>query len=85
MLAFYAECLPTVEINNTFYRMPKAWVLETGPRPRRGLPLLDQDVAAHHAHGADEAGSADSVATAAKNLEALGEKKGAVLSSCRRT
>ena len=29
MLAFYAERLPTVEINNTFYRMPKASVLET--------------------------------------------------------
>jgi uncharacterized protein YecE (DUF72 family) len=28
MLAFYAERLPTVEINNTFYRMPKADVLE---------------------------------------------------------
>jgi len=29
MLAFYAERLPTVEINNTFYRMPKTSVLET--------------------------------------------------------
>ncbi len=28
MLAFYAGQLPTVEINNTFYRMPKASVLE---------------------------------------------------------
>jgi uncharacterized protein YecE (DUF72 family) len=28
MLAFYAERLPTVEINNTFYRMPKTTVLE---------------------------------------------------------
>jgi uncharacterized protein YecE (DUF72 family) len=28
MLAWYAERLPTVEINNTFYRMPKANVLE---------------------------------------------------------
>jgi hypothetical protein len=27
MLAFYAERLPTVEINNTFYRMPKREVL----------------------------------------------------------
>ena len=27
MLAFYAERLPTVEINNTFYRMPQAEVL----------------------------------------------------------
>ena len=28
MLAFYAERLPTVEINNTFYRMPRPSVLE---------------------------------------------------------
>jgi uncharacterized protein YecE (DUF72 family) len=28
MLGFYAERLPTVEINNTFYRLPKAAVLE---------------------------------------------------------
>ena len=28
MLAWYAERLPTVEINNTFYQMPKAAVLE---------------------------------------------------------
>lgn len=28
MLAFYAERLPAVEINNTFYRMPKKSVLE---------------------------------------------------------
>jgi uncharacterized protein YecE (DUF72 family) len=29
MLRFYAERLPAVEINNTFYRMPKASVLES--------------------------------------------------------
>jgi uncharacterized protein YecE (DUF72 family) len=29
MLEFYAERLPAVEINNTFYRMPKRTVLET--------------------------------------------------------
>ena len=28
MLAYYAGRLPTVEINNTFYRMPKTAVLE---------------------------------------------------------
>jgi len=28
MLPFYAERLPTVEINNTFYQMPKVAVLE---------------------------------------------------------
>ena len=32
MLAFYSERLPTVEINNTFYQMPKAAVLETWAR-----------------------------------------------------
>ncbi len=29
MLQFYAERLPTVEINNTFYRLPKVNVLES--------------------------------------------------------
>ena len=32
MLAFYGERLPTVEINNTFYRMPKTEVLENWAR-----------------------------------------------------
>src|SRR6187402_780942 len=32
MLAFYSERLPTVEINNTFYQMPKVPVLETWAR-----------------------------------------------------
>ena len=36
MLAWYAERLPTVEINNTFYRMPARPCSRTGraPRPR---------------------------------------------------
>ena len=32
MLSFYSERLPTVEINNTFYQMPKATVLENWAR-----------------------------------------------------
>jgi uncharacterized protein YecE (DUF72 family) len=32
MLAYYAEQLPAVEINNTFYRMPKRDVVETWAR-----------------------------------------------------
>ena len=32
MLAFYSERLPTVEINNTFYQMPKVPVLESWAR-----------------------------------------------------
>jgi uncharacterized protein YecE (DUF72 family) len=42
MLAFYAERLPTVEINNSFYRMPSAemlqkWAAETPPEFRFAL------------------------------------------------
>jgi hypothetical protein len=33
MLAFYSERLPTVEINNTFYQMPKARCWRTGRAP----------------------------------------------------
>jgi len=32
MLAYYAERLPAVEINNTFYRLPRRSVLEGWPR-----------------------------------------------------
>ena len=32
MLGFYSARLPTVEINNTFYRMPKIEVLENWAR-----------------------------------------------------
>src|SRR5215216_3412152 len=32
MLRFYSERLPTVEINNTFYRMPKVEMLENWAR-----------------------------------------------------
>ena len=37
MLAYYAERLSAVEINNTFYRMPRREVLESwaAPCPRR--------------------------------------------------
>ena len=50
MLAFYAQRLPTVEINNTFYRMPKASVLEHWAEATPdALPLRDQGLAPHHA------------------------------------
>ena len=32
MLPYYAERLPTVEINNTFYRLPKSSVMENWGR-----------------------------------------------------
>ncbi len=60
MLAWYSERLPTVEINNTFYRMPKTSVLEhwAATTPAE-LPLLDQGVAADHPHGAAQGGIRD--------------------------
>ena len=85
MLAFYAERLPTVEINNTFYRMPKAAVLENWARttPRR-VPLRDQGVAPHHAHRAAQAGSAaDSVAFLYASSPRSATSAGRCCSSCR--
>jgi len=81
MLAWYGERLPTVEINNTFYRMPQRAVLENWARatpqhfrfaikaPRRitHLARLKADTAA------------DSVAFLYRNLAALGDKLGPVL------
>ncbi len=51
MLACYAERLPTVEINNTFYQMPKTAVLENWAQDDAGsFPFRDQGVAPHHPH-----------------------------------
>jgi uncharacterized protein YecE (DUF72 family) len=81
MLAWYAERLPTVEINNTFYQMPKVTVLENwakstpegfrfaikAPRRITHMARLKADTAA------------DSVAYLYKNLAVLGAKRGPVL------
>ena len=80
MLAWYAERLPTVEINNTFYRMPKASVLEhwaacTPPAFRFAIKASRRIT--HDARLKPEC--ADSVAYLYRNLAALGDKLGAVL------
>jgi uncharacterized protein YecE (DUF72 family) len=81
MLAWYSERLPTVEINNTFYQMPKASVLGhwaavvpdgfrfaiKAPRRITHDARLKADVAA------------DSVAYLYSVLETLGDKRGPVL------
>lgn len=81
MLVWYAARLPTVEINNTFYRMPKREVLENWARvtpdefrfaikaPRRITHLARLK--------ADTAG--DSIDFLYRTLDALGEKRGPVL------
>jgi len=81
MLKYYAERLPTVEINNTFYQMPKAAVLEnwaslTPPAFRFAIKASRRIT--HFARlKADEA--AENVAFLYKQLATLGDKRGPVL------
>jgi uncharacterized protein YecE (DUF72 family) len=81
MLAWYAERLPAVEINNTFYRMPKIEVLkqwaEATPEAFRFAIKASRRIT-HDARLAADA-AADSVAYLYKNLAALGDKRGPVL------
>jgi uncharacterized protein YecE (DUF72 family) len=81
MLAFYAERLPTVEINNTFYQMPKVAVLENWakltPDAFRFAIKASRRITHMSRLKADTA--ADSVAFLYRNLAALGPKRGPVL------
>jgi uncharacterized protein YecE (DUF72 family) len=81
MLAWYGERLPTVEINNTFYRMPRTEVLEnwakTTPESFRFAIKASQRITHVSRLKADSA--ADSVNYLYTNLAALGTKRGPVL------
>jgi uncharacterized protein YecE (DUF72 family) len=81
MLAWYAERLPAVEINNTFYQMPKVAVLEhwadATPEHFRFAIKSPRRITHDARLKADEA--ADSVAYLYKNLATLGAKRGPVL------
>jgi uncharacterized protein YecE (DUF72 family) len=81
MLAWYAERLPTVEINNTFYQMPKAEVLErwkqASPETFRFAIKASRRITHDARLTADAA--ADSVAYLYRNLATLGAKQGPVL------
>ena len=81
MLAWYAERLPTVEINNTFYQMPKVAVLEhwaqATPEAFRFAIKASRRITHDARLKADAA--ADSVAYLYKNLATLGAKRGPVL------
>jgi uncharacterized protein YecE (DUF72 family) len=81
MLAFYSERLPTVEINNTFYQMPKVTVLEnwnqlTPPAFRFAIKASRRIT---HFSRLDAEKARDSVDYLYRNLAALGEKRGPVL------
>jgi uncharacterized protein YecE (DUF72 family) len=81
MLSYYAERLPTVEINNTFYRMPnvemlKTWLAATPEQFRFAIKASRRIT--HIARLKPEA-AADSVTFLYRNLAALGDKRGPVL------
>ena len=79
MLSYYSERLTTVEINNTFYRMPKAAMLAawaaTTPATFRFAPKAPQLIT----HRQKLAGAADSLEYFLKALSSFGEKLGPVL------
>ena len=81
MLAYYAGRLPTVEINNTFYRMPKTEVLQAWaqatPAHFRFAIKASRRITHFARLKAEEA--ADSVAYLYRQLAALGDKRGPVL------
>jgi uncharacterized protein YecE (DUF72 family) len=80
MLAHYASRLPTVEINNTFYRMPRetvvlGWANQVPPAFRFAVKASQRIT--HHARLS--ADSADSVAYFTRVASALGDKLGPTL------
>jgi uncharacterized protein YecE (DUF72 family) len=81
MLAFYAERLATVEINNTFYRMPKASVLESwaAVTPSHFRFAIKASRRITHDARLDIDKCADSLEYLYRVLASLGDKRGPVL------
>lgn len=81
MLAWYAERLPTVEINNTFYRMPKVEVLQRWAEatPEHFRFAIKASKRITHEARLDADAAAEALAYLYKNLAALGPKRGPVL------
>ena len=80
MLPFYSGRLPTVEINNTFYRMPQAAMLENWVKctPAAFRFAIKASRRITHISRLKES-AADSVQFLYKALESLGAKRGPVL------
>ena len=81
MLEFYSARLPTVEINNTFYQMPKTAVLENWARstPESFRVAIKASRRITHMSRLKADTAADSVKYLYRNLEVLGPKRGPVL------
>lgn len=81
MLPYYSQRLPTVEINNTFYRMPKTTVLESwaGTVPDGFRFAIKASRRITHMARIKEESSAEPLAFLYRNLASLGAKRGPVL------
>ena len=81
MLAYYATRLPTVEINNTFYRMPKVEVLENWARstPEGFRFSIKASRRITHLARLKAESAAEPLAFLYRGLAALGAKRGPVL------
>jgi uncharacterized protein YecE (DUF72 family) len=81
MLAWYAERLPTVEINNTFYRMPAAAMLEhwADATPAHFRFAIKASRRITHEARIDAEKAGDSIDYLYRNLGSLGAKRGPVL------
>jgi uncharacterized protein YecE (DUF72 family) len=81
MLPFYSERLPTVEINNTFYRMPRASMLEEWVKctPAGFKFAIKSPRRITHLARLKPESVGDSVDFLYKALESLGGKRGPVL------
>jgi uncharacterized protein YecE (DUF72 family) len=79
MLAYYAERLPAVEINNTFYRLPKASVLEgwAAQTPESFRFSIKASKRITHIKRLKDAG--DETTYLLDTVQALGERLGVVL------
>ena len=81
MLPWYSERLPTVEINNTFYRMPKVTVLEnwaaTTPEGFRFSIKASRRIT--HISRLKVESATEPLGYLYRNLAALGAKRGPVL------
>jgi uncharacterized protein YecE (DUF72 family) len=81
MLAFYSQRLPTVEINNTFYRTPKMTVLESwaAATPGEFRFAIKASRRITHISRLKAESAAEPVGYLYRNLAALGTKRGPVL------
>lgn len=81
MLAWYAQRLPTVEINNTFYRMPRAELLENWAAavPEAFRFAIKAPRRITHDARLDADASADPVGYLYRTLANLGARRGPVL------